>query len=220
MSAGNYQKTPIGLSLGRIAREAVATALQQTGKALPCTVVAVSGQFVTVNFEIAPGPFTLENVTIPIATSAYDWLPIQKGDIGTTVAADVDLAPITTGSGIASLVQQPNLTALVFQPLPKKSATVPNVNQRVVHGPAGVLLQDTGANCTFDLTTTDIAGVAATTVSFKAGTSVTLICGANSITLSSAGVVIDSLNVVITTLPTAAGGIGQLWNHSGTVMVS
>lgn len=142
MNTGNYQKTPLGQSLARISREAVATALQQTGKGLPCTVVAVSGQFVTVNFEIAGGPFTLPNITIPITTSRYDWIPVQIGDTGMTVAADVYLGGVTgQGGGVAPLVQRLNLTALAFQPLPKVVWTVPNANQRVVQGPAGALVQ-------------------------------------------------------------------------------
>ena len=100
---GNYQRTPIGESLNRISRDAANTQLQQSGKALPCTVVQVSGQFVTVKFQANAGPFTLPNITIPINTSEYDWLPIQVGDPGYTQPADITLANI---SGVSASVPQ------------------------------------------------------------------------------------------------------------------
>jgi hypothetical protein len=170
MSAGNYQRTPIGVSLNRIAQEAVATALQQSGKALPCSVVSVSGQFVTVKFEVNQGTFTLPNVTIPIATSKYDWIPVQVGDTGQTVPSDVSLSGINgMGGGVPNLVQGGNLSALVFQPISNKGWTAANSNQRVVQGPAGVLLQDTGANTTINLTSSTVAVSATSSLTFSAG---------------------------------------------------
>jgi len=178
----NYQRTPIGVSLNRISYESVATALEQSGKALPCKVVSVSGQFVTVSFQVNGGPFTITNITIPIATSKYDWIPVQVGDEGTTQAADVSLAGVTgVGGNPPNLVQGCNLTSLVFQPLSNKTWTASNSNQRVVQGPAGVLLQDTGANSTLNLTSSAIS-VSATSITFSAGGH-TLVINASGISL-------------------------------------
>lgn len=183
---GDYQKTPVGLSLARIAMEAVATALQQSGKALPCSVVSVSGQFVTVKFEVNPGTFTIPNVTIPIATSKYDWLPVQVGDTGVTQPADVHLAGINgTGGGTPNLVQSANLTALVFVPVAVKQWAVPDATQRVVQGPGGALIQDTGAASKVDVTPT--------TVTITAADSVTLQVGGQSIVITASAITIGGI---------------------------
>ena len=183
---GNYQRTPIGESLNRISRDAANTQLQQSGKALPCTVVQVSGQFVTVKFQANAGPFTLPNITIPINTSEYDWLPIQVGDPGYTQPADITLANISgVSASVPQLVQSGNLTGLAFQPVAKKQWTAANSNQRVVQGPAGVLLQDMGANTTLNLTPS--------TITLSATTSITLTAGGHTITISSAGIVLDGI---------------------------
>ena len=142
MMGGNYRRTPIGASLPRIARETADTQLQKTAKALPCTVVSVNGQFVTVKFEVDAGPFTLQNITIPINTSKYDWIPVQSGDTGYTQPANVALANISgVTTSIPALVQSGNLTGLAFQPAARKQFTAVNSNQRVVQGPAGARVQ-------------------------------------------------------------------------------
>lgn len=183
---GNFQRTPIGESLNRIARDASGTALQQSGKAIPCTVTEVLGQFVTVKFETNAGPFTLPNITIPINTSEYDWLPIQVGDPGYTQPADVTLAHISGVSmSVPNLVQSGNLTGLAFQPVAKKQWTAANSNQRVVQGPAGVLLQDTGANTTLNLTPTSITLAATTTI--------TLQVGGHTLVINSSGITLDGI---------------------------
>jgi hypothetical protein len=153
---GNYQKTPIGGSLNRLARQNVGTAIQQLGKALPCSVVSIKGQAVKVKFEIA-SKYTLPQIVIPIATSKYDWLPLQAGDVGVTQPADAYLGGISgLGGGIADLTPPANLEALVFVPCAQASWSVPDTNQRVVQGPTGVLLRDTGNNCSINLTSTGV----------------------------------------------------------------
>jgi GpV Apex motif len=174
---GNYTRTPVGVSLDRIAHDAVAQALEQVGKGLPCTVVSVSGQFVTVNFEVNGGLYKLPNVTIPINTSQYDWLPVQLGDSGYTQAADVSLAAVSgVSNNVPTLTQSANLTGLCFQPVSNKTWTGP-ANMRVVQGPGGVLVQDLAATTTFRLTPGNI----------------TMSAGGHTIVISSAGVVIDGI---------------------------
>src|SRR5579863_1570479 len=181
---GNYQRTPIGASLPRIAQEAVLTALQQNGKALPCQVVAVNGQFVTVSFDVNGNPFTIPNVTIPINTSRYDWLPVQTGDLGYTQAADVSLAAVSgINSNTPNLAHSMNLTALAFQPVGNKAWSVPASTQRVVQGPGGVLLRDTGNATTLNVTPSEI--------NLAAATSITMTAGGHTITINSTGVIID-----------------------------
>lgn len=179
MNRGNYSKTPLGQSLNRIATQVTATAVQQFGKALPCSVVKVVGQIVTVNFEIqAPGLTLPGRVVMPIATSRYDWVPVQVGDTGVTMPADAYLGGISgLGGGVADLTPRANLAALVFVPVAKASWTVPDAGQRVVQGPAGALIRDTGAAAVFDLTTTGI------TLSFDG----------HSIVINSVGITLDGI---------------------------
>lgn len=124
-------------------------AIQNIGRALPCRVTAISGQIVTVAFQLQGTPYTLPEVTMPIATSIYDWLPIQVGDQGYTQAADAYLGGISgLGGGIADLTQPGNLAALVFVPVANSGWSAPggDSNMRVTQGPDGVLVQDqTGA---------------------------------------------------------------------------
>jgi len=67
----------------------------------------------------------LPQVTVPIAMSQYVRLPINVGDTGICVAADVRLGAITGantfGSGQTTLNAPANLSALVFVPLSNKS---------------------------------------------------------------------------------------------------
>lgn len=191
--AGNYQTTPVGESLSRAMRETTATSEQQSGKSYPVSVVSVSGQFLTVKYEVNPGTFTLQNVTIPVQSSPYDWIPYQVGDVGVVQPADVHLAGINgTGGATPGLVQSANLTALSFTPIAKKTATVPDPNQRVVQGPTGVLLRNTGATSTIDLGVASI-GVSAEAITLSATTSITFTCGGHNVVISAAGVVIDGI---------------------------
>ena len=175
MNLGNYQKTPLATSLNRIAQESAATAIQQFGKALPCSVVAVKGQIVKVKFSVT-SPFTIPQVTIPIATSLYDWLPVRPGDTGVTMPADVYLGGISgLGGGTANMTQRANLTALVFVPVSNTAWTAPDPTQRVVQGTGGVLLQDLAAASVVNIQPTQIS----------------LTCGGHSIVINSTGVIID-----------------------------
>jgi len=90
-----------------------------TGKALPCHVVAVENNLVTVNFDILPTDnLVLPPVTIPVIGFEYIRYPIQIGDKGVTLAADVSLRGITgLGSGPVDLVKLPPLSTLFFVPL-------------------------------------------------------------------------------------------------------
>jgi GpV Apex motif len=153
----NEQRTPIVDTLPVLVERAVATAIRKQGRAWPCRVTQVSGQIVTVNFLVQNSGWTIPTVQMPIATSVYDWLPVQVGDLGVTMPADVYIGGIS-GLGVggtANTAQRANLATLVFVPVSNSAWTVQapaNVNQRVVQGPQGVVLQDTGGKCVFDLT--------------------------------------------------------------------
>lgn len=194
----NAQKTAFARALNQFAEQKVNQKLKQLGKALPCQVVAREGQIVRVSFDINSG-FTLPQVTMPIATSLYDWVPLQPGDFGVTQAADTYLGGASgLGGGTADLSLRANLSTLEFVPVSNTAWTVPDTNQRVVQGLTGVLLRDTGAANTFDMTAStttlntpgDITITSGATLSASA-TEITLSAGGHTIVINSTGVIID-----------------------------
>lgn len=149
--ASNARKYPFGLSLNQFASKKIADAIAQLGGQLPCTVVGVQGQIVNVSFDVNAAPFTLPRVSMPIATWVYDWIPVQFGDQGMTVTADVYMGGVSgLGGGAPNLSRPGNLTALVFVPV-SNATWLPPANQdpnvRVVQGPNGVQIQDLAGKC-------------------------------------------------------------------------
>lgn len=156
--ASNSQKTPMAVSLNRLAVKRAHDLIKITGRSLPCSVVSASGNLVTVKFEVNAGNFTLPQVTMPAFCGAQ-WLriPYQKGDRGFAIPADARLAPLAgMGGGTADLSTPANLAALMFMPITVKSFPVVDPNAVVVGGPNGVVLQDESKSCTFTLTPTGI----------------------------------------------------------------
>jgi len=149
----NGQKTPFNLSINRNAQRKAEDAIQQTGKALPCSVVAVSqtvgGAIVTVKFEVDTG-FTLPNITIPHFGGEWIRYPVQIGDKGIAIPSDTRLNDISgIGSGVADLTTKGNLTGLVFMPIGNANWSAPTSNLKLeLYGVDGVIIrsQDGGAN--------------------------------------------------------------------------
>lgn len=179
MSGGNAQKTPYALSANKIARNRAEDRIQQTGRDWPCSVVSRKGQVVTVKFEIATGDpqITLPNITVPIDTSEYDWLPLQRGAKGVVRSADAYLGGISgLGGGTADLSARGNLSALVFHPTSDAEWTAANTDQRIINGgPDGILL--TGAGGSVEISSSGI----------------TMKFGGKTVTLTSAGLIIDGI---------------------------
>ena len=154
--SGNAQKTPIGLSLNRVASAKAKDAIQVLGKSLPASVVSVKGSIVQVKFEVASG-FTLPNVTIPLIGSEYIRPPIQPGCKGLVIAADAYLGGMSgIGGGTADLTPRANLTALIFTPIGNSGWTVVDGNAAVIYGPNGVVLKSQSGTMTLTLTPTGI----------------------------------------------------------------
>jgi hypothetical protein len=173
MTRSNVQKTPLAPSLARIAEQAVENYIHRKGKALPCRVVAVDGQMVTVAFQVK-SPQALPQITIPKNESPWCRGATQIGDTGITQPADTYLGGISgLGGGEASTTQpMPNLTALVFIPVAKMSSPAsPDVNKFWGNGPAGAVIS-----------TTDLAA----SVTVAEGV-VTIVAGGNTWTFSAAG---------------------------------
>ncbi|WP_238392817.1 phage baseplate protein [Buttiauxella sp. 3AFRM03] len=121
-----------------------------SGRSLPCHVVAVKGQIVTVQFDMLPDGIQYPEITIPIAASHYIHYRIQIGDKGVTVAADdVSLRGVSgLGAGIASKSFSGSLTPQFFVPLSNAGWEEEDPDT----GPAGVTLKTKsgGASVTVD----------------------------------------------------------------------
>lgn len=113
----NAQKTPLAQSLHRLGAAKAQDAIQQIGKGLPCTVYSVDGPgIVTVNFEVASTPATLPRTQMPVNKPRYINYPIQPGDIGVALSADLRTGGLTgLGAGTPNLKDTVgNLSAMTF----------------------------------------------------------------------------------------------------------
>ena len=112
------------------------------GRSLPCHVVKVAGQIVTVQFDMLPDGTQYPQVTIPIATFPYIRYPIQVGDRGVSVAADVSLRGVSgLGAGIASRAFSMSLVPLFFVPLSNAGWSEEDPKKIVLYGPDGAILK-------------------------------------------------------------------------------
>lgn len=145
--ANNAQKIAFQTAMNRFAEKKVLSAIQLLGKSLTASIVSVDGSIVTVKFELESMPFTLPNVTIPMIGPEYIRYPMQVGDKGVVVSADVRLGGISgLGSGNASLISPANLTALYFVPIGNKNWDAPiDSNKLELYGPDGVVIKTKAA---------------------------------------------------------------------------
>ncbi|THD45241.1 phage baseplate protein [Enterobacteriaceae bacterium ML5] len=117
------------------------------GRELPCHVVEVKGQIVTVQFDMLPGGVQYPQVTIPIATFPYLRYPVQVGDKGVTMAADVSLRGVSgLGTGLASLSFSPSLTPLFFVPIANNKWSEEDPQKVTIYGPEGVICKTAGGD--------------------------------------------------------------------------
>lgn len=132
-------------SLNQVAMRAAREAIENLGKCLPCTIVECAGQIVTVSFDPAnTAPALLPNLTVPVDSSAYDYVPYQSGDKGVVRPTDLYIGNISElGNPQATNIPAGNLSALVFTPVGKKSFIAANPNARLIQGPDGWINQTT-----------------------------------------------------------------------------
>lgn len=175
----NQQKTPLARTLNRFAQARAADAIQLLGKALPASVVAVSGSIVTVKFELL-SVYTLPQVTCPLFGPEYIRYPIQPGCLGVVFPADTYIGGVSgLGGGVADLTLPANLSALVFFPVGNANWTPPDdPNAVVIYGPDGAIIRDTGKKSTVTISPTGISMVTQGTVTINATENVN-ITGAN-----------------------------------------
>ena len=148
------QKLWMGTTLNQNTVKRINDQVQQTGKALPCRVVARSGNIITVAFEITNTPLTLPQVTIPQAISRYAQPPTQVGDKGIVASCDTYLGGVSgLGGGTADLSQQANLSTLLYFPVSNKNWDIvsPRINAYFITAPAGFIAQVDDGTVKLDL---------------------------------------------------------------------
>lgn len=173
--ADNFAKLWLQKSQNQLAINRAAQEIQKQGRALPCRVTNVSGQIVTVEFELDTAPWTLPPISIPKNESPWIIQSTQVGDKGVTMPADVYLGGISgLGGGTASFTRRGNLSALVFVPVGNTSTTPIDPNATQVQGPNGVILQTTAGE------------TASSVVTNQTGTTITF--GTTSLVINAAGI--------------------------------
>lgn len=170
------QKTPLSRTMPLYVQSLIQQAIDKLGKALPATVVSVTGSIVTVNFQVTG--ITLPVVQMPLFGPEYIRYPIQPGDKGVCFPVDVNIGGISgLGTGVAGPTQRANLSTLVFFPIGNVNWTPVDSQAATIYGPNGVVLRDTGAASTLTLTPTGI----------------TITSGGHTLVINSTGIVLDGL---------------------------
>lgn len=201
--------------LNRQALNKALLAIEATGRALPCTVTAVDGSLVTVNFEctypvVQNGNVvdaTLPPLTLPRGESQWLRAPVQIGDVGMTIPSDTFLGGISGyGSGVADLGKNyGNLTTLIWVPVAAVSfGAPPDPNKAWINGPAGAVVSDTPQTATMTASKNNVTHQAG-----SGGTQVTAIYDGQGNTIShvvsSGGLM--GLGALATSLPTTSAAI-------------
>lgn len=181
MPAGNaHLRTPLNIALSDFAQSKAQDEIFKTGRCLPCTVTAVTGYIVTVNFNVVSNFTFPPNVKMPIAAWRYILPPVQIGDKGFAIPGDVYLGGVSgLGGGNADLTQQSNLANLVFFPI--TSATWVPVDSKavVIQGvsPSGVVLKS--GNGSSSITIND--------------NSITIVSNGSTLSIGSGGIALDGV---------------------------
>lgn len=177
-----HQKAPLTRTLNAFAQQRAMDEIQQTGKALPGHVIAVSANFVTINFDVVGGTFG--QPTIPIFGPEYIRYPIKVGDKGYAMAADATLSQIS-GQGTATAditYQRGNLSNLVWMPISSKAWGAVMNGFLVLYGKTGdgVIIQD-------------VVGASPTTFLKITTGAIQLTAGGKTLLINSSGITLDGL---------------------------
>jgi hypothetical protein len=174
--ADYYDKLSVQKSANQLAINRARQAIENTGRALPCRVVKVSGSIVTVAFEVQNSPQSLPNIAIPKAESPWLRMPTQVGDKGVTMPSDAYLGGVSgLGGGTATMVRRGNLSSLVFVPVSNSGSGPIDQDAAQIQGPNGVISKTT-------------QGTTSQVVTNQTGTTITY--GDVSFTVNAAGITI------------------------------
>jgi hypothetical protein len=188
--ATDHLKTPLARSLPAGVTAQIMDAVQLTGKALPCHVIAVEGALITVAFDVS-GLYTLPTVTIPLFGPEYVRYPIKATDLGVVIPCDARLGYTSgQGGGIPDLSTPGNLESIFFMPLGNKNWVAVDPAQVTIYAPNGVTIRDTGSGATVVLHPTSIVATIGSTSVAMDGSSITM-TAPSTVTLKVPSIVLD-----------------------------
>jgi hypothetical protein len=138
--ADNALKTPLSQSIGGYADQRANAFTHTQAKGMPCRVVKVEKDILTIAFEGQNNIWTMPQVKIPQAFSPYGRDPTQVGDKGTAHPGDFNLGGISgLGGGPSDWTPRGNLTPLVFHPTSKVNSETRDYDQYTgAGGPNGM----------------------------------------------------------------------------------
>lgn len=163
--SGNAQKTPFAESLHRFGDIKSQDWLSRLPQDMPATVVSLMGALVLVKIDGNWAPFSIPQILVPKAESAYAREPTQVGDKGVIIGINYYVGGQSgQGGGSANLNPRANLTNAVWLPISQKTFAVVDPNTyTLTGGPNGVLMQDALKICQVAVTsagmTVSIGGV-------------------------------------------------------------
>ncbi len=205
MAGDNAATLWLQSDLNRQARNKALEVVQATGRALPCSVVAVNvegnASLLTVKFEVTGVP-TLPPLTLPKAESQWLRAPVQVGDVGMTVPCDTFLGGISGfGTGVADTSKDyGNMTTLAWVPIAAASFDpTPDLKKAWMNGPNGFVASD-----------------AAQTVGVSADRGLgmlTIYAGQETIVLSADPSIVSTVSGAAGTLQTVVDGASNAISH-------
>ena len=152
---------PFATTINRHAATKINDAIDMLSKSLPCKILAVSGSFVTVRFDVQSG-VGIPDTTMPIAGSEWIRLPVQVGDTGVAMSVDAPNSGVSGLGSTGNAYQPANLSAMQFFPVGSaKHPARQDANKLELYGKNGVIITDT-ANGSAKITI--ISGGISTTV--------------------------------------------------------
>ncbi len=181
MARDNFHKLWLQDTLNRHTVNRVSQIIENTGRALPCSVISVNGAIVTVKFEVQ-SDWTLPQVTIPKNESPWVRSCTQVGDKGYCAPADYYLGGISgLGGGIADTTKRGNLSTLVFTPVSNSGSPPDDPNSVQLTGVAGFIIRTVNKACSIIGTLTTL----------------TLTCSGYTIVINSSGITLTAPTVTV-----------------------
>lgn len=183
--SNNYAKLWVQKLLNHNAVRRAQEEIQSAGQPLPCTVTAVAGSIVTVEFSSKT--WTLPKIAIPKAESPWIRMPTQIGDKGIAFPVGQYIGLL---SGLGSDLDAPpgNLSSLVFMPVSNATSNPDDPDAAQLMGPNGAIIRTEDGTSEIKVSKTGIVSTFSQAESSLSSTSASVKFGANSMVADSSGV--------------------------------
>ena len=177
MNLGNYQKTPVGASLKRIANEAASNEIAKTGRGIPAILKSIKGSLVTVTFQVS-GSQTYHDIQVPLACSEWVRPSFQPGDKGYCIPSDYYLGGMSgLGGGQATTVPRGNLSNLAWHPVGNADFQTEDPNVTTIYGLNGATIKDKAGTAQIKVSPGQIQFIVGDTIITLNGSSITMNTG-------------------------------------------